>query len=96
MRVDTIYGGRIGLLVFLHGWARAAAIELKLMNATQHMRELLELTNLDSLLEEKMLTHGVEQPCRTTALVNKCDYTIKVRLHDHLSYCAFPEQLRST
>jgi len=50
-RVETIDGGGIGLLVFLQGWARAVGIELKLMNPAQHVRELLELTNLDSVFE---------------------------------------------
>jgi anti-anti-sigma regulatory factor len=49
--VETIDGGRIGLFVFLQGWARATGIELKLMNPSQHLRELLKLTNLDSVFE---------------------------------------------
>jgi len=49
MRVDAIDGAGIGLLVFLHGWARAVGIDLQLMNPTRLVRELLELTNLDSV-----------------------------------------------
>jgi anti-anti-sigma factor len=48
-RVDAIDGTGIGLLVFLHGWARAAGIDLRLMNPTPFVRELLEVTNLDSV-----------------------------------------------
>lgn len=50
-RVAAIDGGGIGLLVSLQGWARAAEVDLKLMNPTSRVRELLELTNLDSVLE---------------------------------------------
>jgi anti-anti-sigma factor len=50
-RVETIDGGGIGLFVFLQGWARAAGIELKLRNPTQHVHEMLKLTNLDSVFE---------------------------------------------
>jgi len=48
-RVDGIDGTGIGSLVFLHGWARAVGIDLQLMNPTRHVREVLELTNLDSV-----------------------------------------------
>ena len=50
-RVEAIDGGGIGLLVFLQGWARAAGIGLKLVSPSQHVRELLELTNLGSVFE---------------------------------------------
>jgi anti-anti-sigma factor len=50
-RVEAIDGGGIGLLICLQGWARAAGIELKLMNPAQHVREMLELTNLDSVFD---------------------------------------------
>ena len=50
-RVGAIDGGGMGLLVFLQAWARAAGIELKLTNLTQPVRELLKLTNLDSVFE---------------------------------------------
>ena len=48
-RVDAIDGTGIGLLVFLDEWARAVGIDLHLMNPTRFIRELLELTSLDSV-----------------------------------------------
>ena len=50
-RVDAIDGGGMGALVFLQGWARATEVDLKLMNPTSRVRELFELTNLDSVFE---------------------------------------------
>jgi anti-anti-sigma factor len=50
-RVDAIDGAGIGVLVFLHEWARVLGIDLQLMNPTPHVRELLELTNLDSVFK---------------------------------------------
>ncbi len=50
-RVDAIDGGGMGVLVFLQGWARATEVDLKLMNPTSRVRELFELTNLDSVFE---------------------------------------------
>jgi len=38
-------------LLFLDASAHAAGMELKLMNPTQHVAELLKLTNLDSVFE---------------------------------------------
>lgn len=50
-RVDAIDGGGMGVLVFLQGWARATEVDLKLMNPTSRVRQLFELTNLDSVFE---------------------------------------------
>ncbi len=52
-RVDAIDGGGMGVLVFLQGWARATEVDFKLMNPTSRVRELFELTNLDSVFELK-------------------------------------------
>ena len=49
--VDTIDAAGLGLLVFLHTSASIGGVELKLINPTEHTRELLALTNLDSVLE---------------------------------------------
>ena len=66
-RVDAVDGSGIGLLVFLHGWARAARIDLQFMKPTRLVRELLELTNLDSVfkilsLEDAVSSHEVVVP----------------------------------
>ena len=55
-RLDAIDGSGLGLLVFLHGWARVLGIDLQLMNPTRHVRELLEFTNLDSVF--RILSSG--------------------------------------
>ncbi len=60
-RVDAIDGTGIGLLVFLHGWARAVGIDLQLMNPTRHVRELLQLTNLDSVFKILSLDDAVSR-----------------------------------
>ena len=48
-RVEIIDGGGIGLLVSLLASARTAGTEFKLVNPTHSVRELLELTHLDSV-----------------------------------------------
>ncbi len=49
--VEAIDAGGLGLLVFLHTCAHGLGIELKLMNPTPRVAELLRLTNLDSVFE---------------------------------------------
>jgi len=49
--IDTVDGGGIGLLLFLQGWTRAVGIDLQLLNPAPHIRELLQLTNLDSVFK---------------------------------------------
>jgi anti-anti-sigma factor len=49
--VEAIDAGGLGLLVFLHTCAHGLGTELKLRNPTQHVAELLKLTNLDSVFE---------------------------------------------
>ncbi len=72
-RVDAIDGSGIGLLVFLHAWARAGGIELKLMSPTRQVRELLELTNLSSVFEissseNPVLSHPLADPAAAAAV----------------------------
>ena len=38
--------GGLGMLVFLHNWAFANCIQLKLVNASERVRQMFELTRL--------------------------------------------------
>ncbi len=48
--IDAIDGSGVGLLVFLHAWTRANHIEMRLMDPAKRVQEILELTNLQSVL----------------------------------------------
>ena len=50
-QVSTLDGSGMGLLAFFAGWTRVVGITLRVMSPTPHVRRLLELTNLDSILE---------------------------------------------
>jgi anti-anti-sigma factor len=50
-KVEMIDGSGLGLLAFLAGWTRVVGTELKLVNPSRRVRELLALTRLDSVLE---------------------------------------------
>lgn len=49
--VSTLDGAGIGMLAFLQGRVRSNGIRLRIQNPSHHVRELLELTNLDSVIE---------------------------------------------
>jgi anti-sigma B factor antagonist len=49
--VFTIDGAGLGLLAFLAGWTRIVGMRLKVLSPSSRVRQLLELTNLDSVLE---------------------------------------------
>jgi len=64
--VDAIDARGLGLLVFLQTLGYALGFDLQLTNPTPRMRELLDLTRLDSVLE---ITHpeGAEREVRASA-----------------------------
>jgi anti-anti-sigma factor len=49
--VQMLDGAGMGLLAFLAGWTRVVGTRLKIANPSRRVQELLELTNLDSVLE---------------------------------------------
>jgi anti-anti-sigma factor len=64
-QISTLDGSGMGLLAFFAGWTRVVGITFKLMSPTPHVRRLLELTSLDSVLEicdwdciPEMMTHA--------------------------------------
>ena len=66
-RVEFVDGAGMGALVFLRGWTRAVGIRLQLANPSHHVRELLELTNLDSVLEI-CPSHDIQKSASESAL----------------------------
>ena len=50
-QVDRIDAGGLGVLLGLREWAHANAIILRLMNVTNHVAQVLELTRLDRVFE---------------------------------------------
>jgi len=71
-QVEAIDGGGIGLLVFLRALALVAGFELKLMNPTRRVLELLKLTNLDSVFE---IFSSEDAALRHAAVVRAADDT---------------------
>ena len=62
--VSTLDGAGIGMLAFLQGRVRASGLKLRIQNPSTHVRELLELTNLDSVIEVTP-SDEFQEICRT-------------------------------
>ena len=76
--VDAVDGGGMGMLIFLQGWTRAVGIDLQLLNPALHVRELLEVTNLDSVFKilssrDAVSSHAVAVPLTEDTAAYQCD-----------------------
>lgn len=76
-QVSALDGSGMGLLAFFAGWTRIVGITLKVMSPTPHVRRLLELTNLDSVLNlcewhdvPETMTHAAAAAEMNEALVH--------------------------
>ena len=49
--VFAMDGAGLGLFAFLAGWTRVVGLTLKVLKPSPRVRQLLELTNLDSVLD---------------------------------------------
>jgi len=62
----TMLGARgLGMLVFLHNWACANSIQLKLVNPSRLVREMLELTGLTSVLHISSVDDVIQIFCNS-------------------------------
>ena len=62
--ISAIDAAGLGILLSMRGWARAAGVELKLMNLTPKVEELLELTKLRSAFEVLSGAEMLDLLCR--------------------------------
>jgi anti-anti-sigma factor len=62
--VSTLDGAGIGMLAFLQGNVRGNGLRLRIQNPSTHVREVLELTNLDSVIEVTP-SDEFQEICRT-------------------------------
>lgn len=69
-KVERIDGSGLGLLAFVAGWTRIVGTKLRVLNPTRHVREVLEITNLDSVMEV-CSTEEVEHAFRDAALSHR-------------------------
>jgi anti-anti-sigma regulatory factor len=56
-------GGGLGMLVFLHRWTRDNGIQLKLVNPSEFVREMLDRTRLSCVFDISSVDAAVEILC---------------------------------
>jgi anti-anti-sigma factor len=61
--VEMLDGGGLGMLVFLHRWTRDHGIQLKLVNPSTFVREMLDLTHLSCVFNISSVEDVVEILC---------------------------------
>jgi anti-anti-sigma factor len=63
--VEMLDGGGLGMLVFLHRWTRDNGIQLKLVNPSEFVREMLDRTRLSCVFDISSVDDAVEILCRS-------------------------------
>jgi len=66
----------LGTLVFLHNWACANGIQLKLVNPSKRMREMLELTGLTSVLRISSVNDVIQMFCDSDRAIENVDRAV--------------------
>jgi len=61
--VEMLDGGGLGMLVFLHRWTRERNIQLKLVNPSDFVREMLDRTRLTCVFNISSMEDVVEILC---------------------------------
>ena len=77
--VSTLDGAGIGMLAFLQGRMRGNGMKLRIQNPSAHVRQLLELTNLDSVVDVTP-SDEFRQICRTLQ-ETECDEALALVAH---------------
>ena len=74
--VEMLDGGGLGMLVFLHKCSRAAGIQLKLVNPSSFVLEMLTRTRLTSVLHVSSIVDVVEIFCNSDGSIENVDRTV--------------------
>ena len=74
--VETLDGGGLGMLVFLHKWTRAAGMQLKLVNPSSLVLEMLMRTRLTSVLHVSSIDDVVEIFCNADGATENVDRAV--------------------
>jgi len=61
--VEMLDARGLGMLVFLHNWACATGIQVKLVNPSRLVRAMLEVTELTSVLHVSSVDDVIEMFC---------------------------------
>src|SRR6516225_10133561 len=74
--VEMLDGGGLGILVFLHKFTRSAGIQLKLVNPSSLVLEMLTRTRLTTVLHVSSIVDVVEIFCNSDGSTENVDRTV--------------------
>ncbi len=74
--VEMLDGGGLGLLVFLHRWTRDNGIQLKMVNPSGFVREMLDRTRLSRVFNISSVEDAVEILCTTFTADRQSDRAV--------------------
>ena len=74
--VEMLDGGGLGMLVFLHKWTRATGIQLKLVNPSNLVLEMLTRTKLTSVLHVSSIVDVVQIFCNSDGSIENVDRAV--------------------
>ena len=75
-KVEMLDASGLGVLVFLHNWAGANGVQLKLVNPSKLVREMLELTGLTSVLHISSVDDVIQIFCNVDRAINNVDRAV--------------------
>lgn len=84
-KVDRFDCAGLGLLAFLAGWSRVVGTRLTILNPSYQVLQLLELTNLDSVLE--IASSESMQPAFGGAAAEKAGTRSPIPMRRHAIHC---------
>jgi anti-anti-sigma factor len=71
--VEMLDGGGLGTLAFLHNWSCDNGIQLKLVNPSKLVREMLELTGLTTVLHISSVDDVIDMFCDSDRAIQNVD-----------------------
>jgi anti-anti-sigma factor len=74
--VEVLDGGGLGTLVFLHRWTRDNGIQMKIVNPSTFVREMLDRTRLSCVFNISSVEDAVEILCTSFTAERRTDRAV--------------------
>jgi anti-anti-sigma factor len=74
--VEMVDARGLGMLVFLHNWACATGIQVKIVNPSKVVREMLEVTGLTTVLHVSSVEDVIEIFCNSHSVMENVNRAV--------------------
>src|SRR5215472_9181903 len=71
--VEMVDARGLGMMVFLHNWACANGIQVKLVNPSRQVRKMLSMTGLTSVLHVSSVDDAIEMFCNSHGVIEHAE-----------------------